>query len=241
MNKILILEDEVVQANAIKRIINELSPKIEVLKSTNVRDAKKIISNTKLDLFFLDIRLSDGSGVELAKEIRKNDLHKFSPIVFISGMPNLELMAFRETSCYKFIKKPVTIEELKKQIKGILFTKDKELVMKNKDKIYLEFKGFKRCLRLNEVIAIECAQRRIHISTINGEIDYKKMTLNEFSKDLNDDFIQVHQSFLINKFYIKNIDTTNNIIFLKCLKKEIPIGKTYKWKLSEILRLEVYC
>jgi two-component system response regulator LytT len=240
MRKILIVENETVQANLIKNIINELSPMTEVIKLTKFLDAKKVIRKEKIDLFFLDIHLLDGDGIDLGREIRKSSLHKFSPIVFISGMLNRELMAFRETSCYKFIKKPITTEELKNQIKEILFIKDNQLVLKNKDKIYLEFKGFKQRLMFREIIAIENVQRRIYISTVNGKIEYKKMTLNEFSKDLNNDFIQVHQSFFVNESYIERVDLTNNIIILKYLTEEIPIGRTYKSKLSEILRLEAY-
>jgi DNA-binding NtrC family response regulator len=55
----------------------------EVVSANCVREALEKTFAEPFDLYLLDNRLPDGTGIELSREIRKFD--EFSPIVFYSG------------------------------------------------------------------------------------------------------------------------------------------------------------
>lgn len=66
--RVLILEDDIIQNNNLKSLIKVNYPEINVVQSYCIREAFKIINESEIDLFLIDINLPDGSGVELAKK-----------------------------------------------------------------------------------------------------------------------------------------------------------------------------
>jgi DNA-binding response OmpR family regulator len=70
------------------------------------------------DLIILDIQMSDINGMQLYREIRKRD--KEVKICFLTGSQALFDNAYKFTSVYTFISKPVENKELIRIINNIL-------------------------------------------------------------------------------------------------------------------------
>ncbi len=80
--KILIIEDEIIVAFEIKKILEQLSYEV-VNIATNYNDAITYFKCNKPDLMIVDIHLKDSfSGIEIVKSIKK--LHNI-PIIFLSA------------------------------------------------------------------------------------------------------------------------------------------------------------
>ncbi len=96
------------------------------------------------------------------------------------------------------------------------------------NKIILKFKNKVQLINENDLIYIEYINRKIYLTTIDKLIEYIHIPLTRFKTALSSNFIQVHQSFVVNINYIDCIDYETNIIKLNSLNKSIPIGSTFK-------------
>lgn len=71
MGKILVVEDNDLQRNNLKTILQESSPEHHILTSSNAYHALELLNTNNIDLFYIDIKLKCESGLTLAKHIRK--------------------------------------------------------------------------------------------------------------------------------------------------------------------------
>lgn len=78
----------------------------------------KLLKNTKIDLFILDIEMPGMDGYTLFSEIRKMPLYKNTPILFFTSHVSLEyLKQANDLGASGFIKKPVEPEVLLEKVK----------------------------------------------------------------------------------------------------------------------------
>ncbi len=179
--------------------------------------------------FFLDIQLLDYNGMILADQIRKMGQYNFTPIVFITSMPTREIEAYRQIGWCYYLLKPFTDQELEAILEKVLvdyFDAQK----KDMSQITLDYKGHTQKVYLEDIAYVEYKLRRILIKFINDEEPhrYKYMPLKQFAKDLSDDFIQIHQSLLVNKKHIKNIDRNRHTMVVHGADRALPIGSSFR-------------
>jgi len=94
--------------------------------------------------------------------------------------------------------------------------------------LLLDFKGVRQKIRVSEILYIEHRQRKIFIITKHEEIAYKYISLKKFKINLPSDFVQVHQSFIVNKNLVSKVDVSEASIKMNSKKELIPIGANYK-------------
>ncbi|WP_461791009.1 response regulator transcription factor [Pedobacter sp.] len=71
------------------------------------------------DLFLLDIRLPDGSGIEVCKWLKQHHMYHHIPIILMSA--HLDIAAMRELSqADGFMAKPFRLEQLLEQTAQLL-------------------------------------------------------------------------------------------------------------------------
>ena len=89
---ILIVDDERHGVTALKSIIQQYSLHLigKIHAASNIEDALLILSNNSIDIAFLDIQLSKGSGFDIAK--------KYLPLVRLFLLPPLQNMPLRQSS-----------------------------------------------------------------------------------------------------------------------------------------------
>ncbi|MGO1652754.1 LytR/AlgR family response regulator transcription factor [Senegalia sp. (in: firmicutes)] len=212
MSKVLIVEDNELIRKQVIKIIREIDDDIEVLFEEYSAKALEIAELTDIDIFILDIGLKDYSGIELGHQLRNLNKYIITPIIFITSMVNEELEAFREIHSYAFITKPFKEEKVKQVLTPIIencIKNEKEscLIIKQKENTYI--------IPTNEIVYIESQIKRIYIYTLSEKHEIKSYTLNKLMKELKDDFIRIHRSYIVNKNYITKIDRTNWVLHLK--------------------------
>ncbi len=230
MAKILIVEDDLALAEGLAAIIKEINPKIESTVTGYAREALKHAASNDYGAFLLDIQLLDGSGFDLAKQLRNMEQYKLTPLVFITAIPTRELLAFKEVHCYDYIIKPFSAEE----VRGILETIIRYgIKAESKPVLRLKQKDYTYLIEQADVIFIEAANRRIHITTRKEKIKLAGYTLEGLAAELSEDFIRCHRSFIVNSKYIEKIDKSAQSIFLRGLVNPIPVGRKFKEHLQE--------
>lgn len=110
------VDDEVLLLEALKRAV-EASPDIEeVFAFDDEYDALQWLTSNRADAAFLDIRLHQLNGMELAEHIRT--LHPKMPIVFCTGFREYAVDAF-EMHASGYLTKPIRAEAVQREIDHI--------------------------------------------------------------------------------------------------------------------------
>ena len=111
--RILIIEDESINASRLKRLLEELEPNCEILDIIDTVEGavKWLRSNEKPDLITMDIRLADGISFSIFEEIKIT-----SPVIFTTAYDEYALKAFKLNSI-DYLLKPFAFERF---YKGVL-------------------------------------------------------------------------------------------------------------------------
>lgn len=108
---ILVVDDEAISRRAITYALEKAK-----LKSVNVEDpqvALSLLQENKFDLIFLDVDMPGMNGYELCAKLRTLPAHKKTPVVFVTGLNDLESRANSMMSGgTDFIGKPFLFMEL---------------------------------------------------------------------------------------------------------------------------------
>ncbi|HEV7472913.1 MAG TPA: response regulator [Pyrinomonadaceae bacterium] len=91
----------------------------EVVTSTSVFGTLDLANKQNFDLFLLDSRLSDGSGVDLCRSIRQFD--KATPILFCSGLAyEKDRQEALEAGAQSYLIKPVEFSTLCQKVAELI-------------------------------------------------------------------------------------------------------------------------
>lgn len=116
---ILVVDDELVMRNAIKRIFEK--ERYRVLVAKDAMELSKIIEDTKLDLVLLDINLPWVDGYELCSLLKAHPLLNHLPVAFVSGNKTEEdIRRGFEAGCDEYIAKPFEVDEIQNTVNQLL-------------------------------------------------------------------------------------------------------------------------
>ena len=116
MIKAIVIDDEELGRNVLKNLVQKYCPEISIVgEASNVKEAKKVISETNPAIVFLDIEMPGGSGFDLLEQLKD---HSFS-VIFTTAYNQYAVKAFRH-SAVDYLLKPINIDELLTAIKKVL-------------------------------------------------------------------------------------------------------------------------
>ncbi len=215
MIRTLIIEDEKPALDRIRGFLATL-PDIEILDTTDSgKIAAALIDELKPDLIFLDIHLSDISGIDLFHLISYRPL-----VIFTTAYNQYAIRAF-EVQAIDYLLKPFSLERLKvavnrakemldgnlsseKNIKNLLSQwspqKDylKRIPSKIGDKIYI--------INEDKIVYFASDQKLVfaHLEDTKYLVNYK---LEELSTRLDPEkFFRIHRSTIVNLNYVQRIE-----------------------------------
>jgi DNA-binding response OmpR family regulator len=119
MAKIYVLEDDRDIREVVEFILASEDYEVQSFDSINnfmTRNAKD-----RPDLFILDVRLPDGSGFDVCKQLRNDSANKLIPILMMSAHADLQQMA-RACNADGFIQKPFELNQFLNVIRTQLGT-----------------------------------------------------------------------------------------------------------------------
>lgn len=178
-----------------------------------------------LDILFLDIELFRLTGIEVGDYIR-NCLDNMSmQIIYISGKASYAQQLFR-TQPLDFLVKPI----LREQVDDIMERAIKIIKKKNER---FEFKNGRDYyyVPMGEIIYLSSEGRKIKVVTAKKRFEFYGK-LKDANKNLNEDFVMIHQSSIVNRNHIfrytyETIELINGTI--------LTISIPYRKRIREIL------
>ena len=207
---ILVLENENFQGMYLSKIIKENFLEVRVYEASSIKEAKKIVnSKNVIDLFFLDINLNIGSGLTLAKDIRKIERYELTPIVFISESVEYIMEALNEVNCFDYLVKPYFEEKAIKIVEKFLkhFNKKQE----NDYIFFKDISGEQIRVYYKDIIFLEYYLKKCIIHTKIGSVDVRTMGIDNIIKEINyKNIIRTHRSYAVNLDNIKEIKKVNS-------------------------------
>ncbi|MEG0109954.1 MAG: LytTR family DNA-binding domain-containing protein, partial [Oscillospiraceae bacterium] len=165
----------------------------------------------------MDIELQNHNGIDIATEINRS--HKNIKFVFITGFnaKYSQEIFLNDINLVGYVAKPFNEEILKANIRKAI-----TMVMKEKSQVFaIKYNSTVRQMNYNDVYYIESCKHKIEIHT-DKEEHTMSGRLDAIEENVPNNFIRVHQSFIVNmdKIFLFNkssVTLTN--------KAEIPISK----------------
>lgn len=184
----------------IEKIILQYSSDKKVPVDTNVWYSGEglkayLEADGQIDILFLDIELLNMTGICVGEFIR-NHLENISmQIIYISGKTSYALQLFK-TQPLDFLVKPIAADEIYR-----VMDKAVQLIAKKTEKFEFQVGKDYYYLSMGDIIYFSSEKRKIRIETTRGSYEFYGR-LREVCKKLPEEFITIHQSFIVNKNHI---------------------------------------
>lgn len=115
--RILLLEDDFTLSTILEEFLTEQG--YEVLCAYDAHNAMDLGYEKSFDLFLFDVKVPNGNGFDILRELRHN--HKHSPAIFITSLNTIDdLSSAYEAGCDDYLKKPFELKELGLRINALI-------------------------------------------------------------------------------------------------------------------------
>ena len=235
MLKIAVCDDEKNICDYIEKRVTDYLAKIDENAEISVfYDSAPLLEACKksndFDIIFLDIKMKTINGVDCAKLLRENDVN--SLIVFVTSSAEYVFSGY-EVKAFRYILKTDLVNAFDR-IFGECLTELK----KNIDKVFpLKTTSVVKNIPLNDILYFE-SNKRVLIVHTKGEDHSFYGKLDDIEEGLqNDNFIRIHQSFLVNALKIKSVSKTevtlkNGDILPVSKSRATAVKEAYLWSKS---------
>lgn len=208
---ILICDDEPIICEKLKNFLHSIDPNYEIDTYYLGENILEIASN--YDVIFLDIEMPGINGMETARLLRQRNCNAY--IIFLTSHNEFMPEAFA-VRAYRFLCKPVDKVKLRAAISDV----EAEIQHRKKYLVKSEEKTF--VVDSDEIIYLAAYGDGTYIYTTNGIIDSNR-SLKYWLSELNENFFQIHKSYVVSFAYIKFLDKMS--LHLRCTNEEIPISR----------------
>ena len=115
---ILLIDDNESMTKALSKFL--LAKGYENMVSNGGREGLKLIQEEKFDKIFLDLSMPEFSGYDVLDSLEKNgNIKELKIIVFTAAaISDAEIEEFKKRGIFSFLKKPVKLDELLKELEA---------------------------------------------------------------------------------------------------------------------------
>ncbi len=215
ITKVLIIEDEKLNADRLKRLLKEIKPSIVILDVLdNIADSINWFNSNELPhLVMMDIRLSDGLSFEILETIKID-----CPIIFTTAFDEYAVRAFKFNSI-DYLLKPVEKIELGNAIQKLDYQKDLQINQQPLqgllDFIYpkdfcsrflIPFKDGYKTILVEEILYFYSEFKLTHAQLKCGTVEIVPQTMEELEQQLNPKvFFRANRQFIVHIDAIKRL------------------------------------
>ncbi|MCD8744833.1 LytR/AlgR family response regulator transcription factor [Clostridioides difficile] len=217
MYRIVICEDDITQIaflrECILKSLEGISSQIEVFEFNSGEELLE--TNLEgIDIFFLDIKMLQLTGIDVAKIIREtNDT---SEIIFITSIVDYIQEGYK-VRAYRYLLKPIDFGDLNESILSCI----SDIIKKRENFMLIENKGIINKILINSIMYIEVRKKVLTIHTKNDTY-YTKNSMDKIELELEKyNFFRCHKSYLINLEYIQFI--CKNTVVIN--DEDVPVSK----------------
>lgn len=207
MFRIAICDDESLFAEELRELISDYMIDKGLVFEIDIYGSGEALIELGIEVIkytavFLDINMEKIDGIKAAEKIREISREVF--IVFVTAYVNYSLEGYRLDVVRYLLKGNVNFSSMVSECVDALMDKLNYSVVKRK----FDFKEGTREISLERLLYVESNLHKLefHVMEENLKIYTMYETLNALEKNLKaSNFIRIHQSYLVNIKYIKNV------------------------------------
>lgn len=224
----LVVDDDVLSLKLIEQFVEETEVLELVGSFTDPVKASIAIVKEKVDVILLDVEMPEMTGLQLIQNIPDS-----TQVILITSQKDYAFDAF-EHEVTDFLLKPVSYSRF---LKAIEKAKDKfgpktAATAQQSPNLYVKEESVWVNIPLEEIVWIEALGDYVNIN-LKDKKHTVLTTMKSIEAKLNDNFMRVHRSYIVNLSKITNLD--GNMLVVG--KKLVPIGKSHKKPLMDKLNI----
>jgi len=240
------VDDELHSIETLKWKISNCASDVVVQESfSSSPEALHYLNNNSIDLVFLDIEMPNMNGFELLEYLDQVD---FS-IIFTTAYDEYALRAIK-LSALDYLLKPIGINELKDAIAKQRNAQERKVFKTNynnfldnqnlnflKQRISICSKDKIEYLVIGEILYCKSDSNYTEITLKDGSKRTVSKTLKEFDTMLTGKgFFRSHNSYLINIYFIREIQKTDGGSVLMVNDNMLPLSRNRKQDLIQLMQ-----
>ncbi len=214
--KALIIEDEVMAAKTLKKLLVEVCPGIEIVGILeSIEDSVDwIASHVMPDLMFMDIHLADGSSFAIFERVTIT-----CPVIFTTAYDEYALKAF-EVNSIDYLLKPISKDSLERAMNKYHALLEKPVGNNQIETLLTQLSERKKYrnyfllperdkfipLPVSNIVYIYIDAKTLKINTTDGKVFYMNHTLDDVMSELDPhEFFRANRQFVIARQSIKDV------------------------------------
>ncbi|MCL2681916.1 MAG: LytTR family DNA-binding domain-containing protein [Bacteroidales bacterium] len=218
--KAVIVEDEVIAAKNLQRLITQVNRGIKIIAVLrSIEESVQWFSeNPSPDLVFMDIHLSDGASFSIFEKVKIQ-----APIIFTTAYDEYALKAF-EVNSIDYLLKPINIKDLERAIDKLTHfnktqTGNEDVIAKMLSTLQQEKTTYKSNfliphkdkfipLSVNDIAYIFSENKVAKIVTFDNHTYYENDSLDKLQQQIEPSkFFRANRQFIVSHKAIKDIST----------------------------------
>ena len=242
MQKAIIIDDERLARNELKKLLLEF-PEIEVIEeATNAKEGIEKIEMLNPDLIFLDIQMPGKTGFDMLQE-----LDRIPQVIFTTAYDEYALKAF-EVNALDYLMKPIELKRLADALQKLIQAEEKELaaqqafsrgLLTENDQVFV--KDGERCwfVKLSEVRLFESVGNYAKVYFAGNKPLILK-SLNALEERLDEKtFFRANRKHIVNLRMIEKIEPYFNGGLILDLQggEKVEVSRRQAVKFNEMMSL----
>lgn len=219
--KCIIVDDEPPATRILEKYVEKVSFLENVGVFNDSMTALSFLNSNAVDVIFLDIQMPQLTGLQLSKIISKD-----IKVIFTTAYPDFALEGF-ELNAIDYLLKPIPFERFYQAVSKLNATIKTEVQNNSQPNfIFIKTDGKNKFVKvfLSDILYVESLQNYVCIHTLNEQFITHSSLKNVIESLPQNDFVQIHKSYII---ALKQIESTDSFsVFIN--SKELPIGATFK-------------
>lgn len=237
MIKAIIIDDEFVSRNVLKKLINLHCANVEIVREcTDADEGRQAIEEIAPQLVFLDISMPGKSGLQMLRELPEIRFE----VIFVTAFHEYTIQAIRY-SAIDYLLKPVDRKELEDAVeratRKIEEAPEKVPVqaflhnlmqVNNQQDMQLCVPGIKgfQIINIRDIIYCEADNTYTHIYMADGKKLISSRTLGDYENLLKSaSYFRIHKSWLINLRHLKEYRRTDGGTAVMDNGRELEVSK----------------
>ena len=245
MLRTIIIDDEAHMRETLRTLLSRYCPQVQVVgEAFGVVSGLATITELHPQLVLLDIKMDDGTGFDLLKQLETIDFK----VIFITAFEKYAIQAFK-FAAVDFLLKPVNPEELadavrlaenltKNQVNTQLQVLEENLKtdIQQKRKIILKTQENLYLIDLCSITYCESDGCYTRVHTTENEHILVSRTLREFDDMFSESgFYRIHKSYLVNMVQARRFEKQEGGYIVLKNGSKIPVASRKREELLELL------
>ena len=216
--KALIVEDEIMAAKALQKLLAKVSPDTEIIAviETIEESVAWLKENLMPDLIFMDIHLADGSSFAIFDEVDVT-----CPVIFTTAYDEYALKAF-EVNSIDYLLKPISKDDLERAMHKFenlkvartesnvdlhaLMTQIEAMRPKYKSYFLLPERDKLIPLQVSDIAFICIDEKMVKIVSLDRKTFYSNQTLDDLLVQLDpEQFFRANRQYIVSRKAVKDV------------------------------------